>query len=313
MPQPRLPLYKRKGNFNLKKVSTETRHHQSEHLDDMSSLEILQLMNTEDQTLPALIASQLASLEKVIGLTTHAYRHGAKVIYIGAGTSGRLGILDAAELVPTFNADPKRYFGLIAGGSKAMTQAIEGAEDNTEQGKLDLQQVQLTSNDVVIGIAASGRTPYVIGALSYAQNIGCQTVAISCNTHSKISAHADIPIEIPVGPEILTGSTRLKAGTAQKMVLNMISTVTMIRVGKVYDNLMIDVQATNEKLIQRAIGIIQTITQLDVHESLKLYEAAQRQIKPAIVMHFKALPYREAQQLLQRHHGNVKDILKKNN
>lgn len=293
----------------MKHITTETRHRQSSHLDEMTTQEILQLMNQEDQHIPNVITTQFNAIQRVIDLTSEVYLNGGKVIYIGAGTSGRLGVLDAAELVPTFNADPHRYFGLIAGGPEAMTQAIEGVEDQQQQGAIDLSSVELTSQDIVIGIAASGRTPYVVGALLYAQSIGASTVALSCNTHSIISQYATIAIEVPVGPEILTGSTRLKAGTAQKMILNMISTATMIRIGKVYDNLMIDVQATNDKLIARSIHIIQTITQLDEHESKKLYHHAHQNIKAAIIMHFNSVSYSEAQQLLAMHHGNVKSVI----
>lgn len=293
----------------MKQNTTETRNTKSAHLDEMTTQQILQLMHQEDQNIPDVIATQFNTIQQVIETAARVYLNGGKIIYIGAGTSGRLGVLDAAELVPTFNADPKRYFGLIAGGSKALTQAIEGAEDHRQQGADDLASVGLTAQDLVIGIAASGRTPYVIGALAYAQSLGAQTAALSCNTQALISQYADYAIEVPVGPEILTGSTRLKAGTAQKMVLNMISTATMIRIGKVYDNLMIDVQATNEKLVSRAIGIIQTITHLDEQESTKLYRQAHQNIKAAIVMHFKSVSYSEAQQLLSSHHGNVKSVI----
>ncbi|UXS68372.1 N-acetylmuramic acid 6-phosphate etherase [Staphylococcus chromogenes] len=293
----------------MKQNTTETRNTKSAHLDEMTTQQILQLMHQEDQNIPDVIATQFNTIQQVIETAARVYFNGGKIIYIGAGTSGRLGVLDAAELVPTFNADPKRYFGLIAGGSKALTQAIEGAEDHRQQGADDLASVGLNAQDLVIGIAASGRTPYVIGALAYAQSLGAQTAALSCNAQALISQYADYAIEVPVGPEILTGSTRLKAGTAQKMVLNMISTATMIRIGKVYDNLMIDVQATNEKLVSRAIGIIQTITHLDEQESTKLYHQSHQNIKAAIVMHFKSVSYSEAQQLLSSHHGNVKSVI----
>ncbi|MBY7663438.1 N-acetylmuramic acid 6-phosphate etherase [Staphylococcus agnetis] len=292
---------------------TEQSNPKSLHLDEMSTIDILQLMNEEDQRLTTIIGQHLHEIERVIALTTKVYQNGGKVIYIGAGTSGRLGVLDAAELIPTFNADPNRYFGLIAGGFEAMTRAIEGAEDLKTQGAQDLKNVNLTSQDVVIGIAASGSTPYVLGALTYAQNIQCHTVALSCNHNTPISKHADIPIEIAVGPEIVTGSTRLKAGSVQKMILNMISTITMVRVGKVYNNLMIDVQATNDKLIDRALHMIQMITGLDTLESKALYEAAHHQVKTAIVMHFKEMRFDDAEHCLKLHHGVVKDVLKSKN
>jgi N-acetylmuramic acid 6-phosphate etherase len=198
---------------------------------------------------------------------------------MGAGTSGRLGVLDAAECVPTFNTSSDEVIGLIAGGQKAMTMAVEGAEDSAPLAAEDLQHIHLNEKDVVIGIAASGHTPYVIGGLQYANDVGAHTISIACNTDAKISKVANNSIEVNVGPEILTGSTRLKSGTAQKLILNMISTVTMVGVGKVYDNLMVDVKATNQKLIDRSIRIIQDICDISQQQSQQLYKSADQNLK----------------------------------
>ncbi len=197
------------------------------------------------------------------------------MIYIGAGTSGRLGVLDAAECVPTFNTDPHEIIGIIAGGQHAMTMAVEGAEDHKKLAEEDLKNIDFTLKDVVIGIAASGKTPYVIGGLTFANTIGATTVSISCNEYAVISEIAQYPIEVKVGPEVLTGSTRLKSGTAQKLILNMISTITMVGVGKVYDNLMIDVKATNQKLIDRSVRIIQEICAITYDEAMALYQVSE--------------------------------------
>lgn len=236
----------------LEKLTTELRNPNSLDLDQKSIREILELMNREDATIPLAIREVLDKIEIVVNYVVQAFQNGGRLIYAGAGTSGRLGILDASECPPTFGVDKNLVQGIIAGGLKAVTDAIEGAEDNEQAGGEDLKKVSLTNKDVVIGIAASGRTPYVIGALKYAKEIGAKTASISNNANSKIGEIADVAIEVVTGPEIITGSTRLKAGTAQKLVLNMISTTSMIKIGKVYENLMVDVQPTNKKLIERS-------------------------------------------------------------
>ncbi|WP_436860353.1 N-acetylmuramic acid 6-phosphate etherase [Staphylococcus caeli] len=273
---------------------TEARNEATMHLDEMTILEALETMNAEDQKVPQQIKSILPQLANVIQMTTHQFKLGGRIFYIGAGTSGRLGVLDAAECVPTFNTSPDEIIGLIAGGQKAMTVAVEGAEDSESLAQNDLAQLHLNHNDVVIGIAASGRTPYVKGGLKYATSIGAQTVAISCNTHTEISKLAQHPIEVNVGPEVLTGSTRLKSGTAQKLILNMISTLTMVGVGKVYGNLMVDVKATNEKLVDRSIRIIQDICDATYTEAEQLYHAADQNLKVAVVMHICNIDKSEA-------------------
>lgn len=264
---------------------TEARNEATMHLDEMSIIQALETMNAEDQKVPQQIHDILPKLAEVIKVTTEQFKQGGRIIYIGAGTSGRLGVLDAAECVPTFNTSTNEVIGLIAGGQRAMTVAVEGAEDSESLAREDLKHIHLNEKDVVIGIAASGSTPYVMGGLKCAIEIGAHTVAISCNTNTKISDLAQYPIEVNVGPEVLTGSTRLKSGTAQKLILNMISTITMVGVGKVYDNLMVDVKATNQKLIDRSIRIIQDICDISYDQAQSLYESADQNLKVAVVIH----------------------------
>ncbi|MFD3221046.1 N-acetylmuramic acid 6-phosphate etherase [Staphylococcus saprophyticus] len=264
---------------------TEARNEATMHLDEMSIIQALETMNAEDQKVPQQIHDILPKLAEVIKVTTEQFKQGGRIIYIGAGTSGRLGVLDAAECVPTFNTSTNEVIGLIAGGQRAMTVAVEGAEDSESLAREDLKHIHLNEKDVVIGIAASGSTPYVMGGLKCATEIGAHTVAISCNTNTKISDLAQYPIEVNIGPEVLTGSTRLKSGTAQKLILNMISTITMVGVGKVYDNLMVDVKATNQKLIDRSIRIIQDICDISYNQAQSLYESADQNLKVAVVMH----------------------------
>ncbi|MBC1456733.1 N-acetylmuramic acid 6-phosphate etherase [Listeria newyorkensis] len=268
----------------LENLSTEKRNEKTTSLDTLTVKEALQIMNEEDAKVPVAIVANLASIETVINGVIESFKKGGRLVYIGAGTSGRLGVLDAAECVPTFGVPATMVVGLIAGGEKAFLKAVEGAEDSAILGKEDLQGIALTANDYVLGIAASGRTPYVIGALDYAKEIGAKTGALSCNTNAAISKHADTAIEVDCGPEILTGSTRLKAGTAQKLVLNMISTVSMIGIGKVYKNLMVDVMPTNEKLVERSKRIIMEATACDYETAEKHFELAGQHVKPAIVM-----------------------------
>lgn len=247
--------------MSIKDLTTEQRNPNTMNLDTTSTLEMVQTINQEDQKVAQAVATQDKVIAQAIDQAAERYNKGGRLIYIGAGTSGRLGVLDAAELVPTYGVDPKRAIGIIAGN--AMNQAVEGAEDSPELAKRDLQKIKLSSNDVVIGLAASGRTPYVIGGLEYANQIGALTIAIACVKNSKIGSLAKIAIEAVVGPEVVTGSTRMKAGTAQKMILNMLSTGIMVKEGKVYQNVMINVLPTNEKLINRAIRIIMTVTNTD--------------------------------------------------
>ena len=251
----------------LEGLSTETRNPETMNLDEMSSLEIIQAMNKEDSKVPKVISGLLPIISKVVDICTEALKTKHRVFYMGAGTSGRLGIVDSSECPPTFNASPNEFIGLIAGGESAFIKAVEGAEDSEDLGKEDLIKRNFCKEDICIGLAASGRTPYVIGGMKYAKSIGAKTVSISCNKDAKVSKFADYPIEAIVGPEILTGSTRLKAGTAQKLILNMISTGAMIRRGKCYQNLMVDLQMTNKKLETRGINIIKEATGVNEKEA----------------------------------------------
>lgn len=293
----------------LENLSTEKRNDDTMKLDEMSTLEILETMNREDQTVPGAIAKEMDRIEQAVQAVIKSFQAGGRLIYVGAGTSGRLGILDAVECVPTFGVSPDVVQGFLAGGMEAFTMAQEGVEDNPALAKEELKKVSLTEKDTVVGIAASGRTPYVIGALEYASEVGAKTVAISCNTESEISRYAQIAIEIETGPEVLTGSTRLKAGTAQKLVLNMISTASMIGVGKAYGNLMVDVQATNKKLIERSKRIIMDAAQVDYETAERFYEKADRHVKTAIVMILLDCSKEEAAEKLETAGGFVRKAL----
>ncbi|MCB5953849.1 N-acetylmuramic acid 6-phosphate etherase [Enterococcus sp. CWB-B31] len=289
----------------LEKLETEKRNSKTENLDHSSVREIVGMMNQEDQTVAEAVSNELDSIEKVINAVIDCMEKGGSLFYIGAGTSGRLGVLDAAECIPTFNTDPKLFQALIAGGMIAMTVAVEGAEDSRALAKKDLEERHLSENDFVLGIAASGRTPYVIGGLDYAREIGAKTGALSCNKQAEISAHADYPIEVEVGPEVLAGSTRLKAGTAQKLVLNMISTASMVRQGKAYKNLMVDVQPTNEKLVERAKRIIMEATDCSLEDAAFYLEDSEQNPKLAIVRILSRKSKEEAKVLLGKNGGHV--------
>lgn len=297
--------------MNLDKLTTETRNHQTMNLDKLTTSEVVQLMNEEDKKVAYAVEKELPSISKVAEAIIESFKKGGRLIYMGAGTSGRLGVLDAAECVPTFSVDPTMVQGLIAGGMKAMTVAVEGAEDSATLGKEDLQHIELTENDVVLGIAASGRTPYVIGALTYANEIGATTASLSCNKDAEISRYATLPIEVEVGPEILTGSTRLKSGTAQKLVLNMLSTSSMIGIGKVYQNLMVDVKPSNEKLVERSKRIIMQATDCSYEQASQAFTSANQQVKTAIVMILTDSTKEEAEQKLVESQGFVRNTMNK--
>lgn len=270
--------------MNLDKLSTERRNPGTMNLDKMSIKEILIKMNEEDQKVPEAIQSALPQIEQAVKKAVDSFNRGGRLIYIGAGTSGRLGVLDAAECVPTFGVSPDMVVGLIAGGDEAMMVAVEGAEDSMTLAEEDLKKLNLTQADTVVGIAASGRTPYVIGGLEYATQVDASTVSISCNLDAAISRYSEIAIEVDCGPEVLTGSTRLKAGTAQKLILNMISTTSMVGIGKAYQNLMVDVQATNQKLEERSKRIIMQATDCSEEVAVKAFKMANKNAKLAIVM-----------------------------
>lgn len=296
-------------SVEINQLTTEKRNPNTMHLDQMSVGQVLELMNKEDQQVPEAIAEALGQIEAAVETIIQSLKAGGRLIYFGAGTSGRLGVLDAAECVPTFGVSPDLVVGLIAGGDKAMVEAVEGAEDSLTLAEEDFKKLKLNANDTVVGIAASGRTPYVIGGLQYAQSIGAKTVSIACNQQAKISGFAQIPIEVDCGPEVLTGSTRLKAGTAQKLILNMLSTVSMIGIGKVYQNLMVDVQATNEKLEERSKRIIMAATECSYEEAASYFEAANHKVKVAIVMILTNLDATEASRKISAANGFVNQVL----
>lgn len=269
---------------DLAKLDTEKQNEHTMNLDQMSVKEALTVMNQEDKKVAEAIEEVIPEIEKAVQVIIEQFNNKGRLIYIGAGTSGRLGVLDASECPPTFGAPPEQVVGLIAGGERAVTDAVEGAEDSAKMGKEALVNIDLKANDVVVGLAASGRTPYVIGALNYSKEVEAPTVAIACTKNSEIGEVADIAIEATPGPEVLTGSTRLKAGSTQKMILNMLSTISMVGIGKVYKNLMVDVQPTNEKLISRAQGIVMKATDVDEGVASEKLKESGGHVKTAILM-----------------------------
>ena len=292
--------------LNLNGMTTEWRNPRTMNLDTMTELEIVSAINEEDARVPLAIAKKLPEIAQAAHWAVEAFEQGGRLFYMGAGTSGRLGVLDAAECPPTFGVDPGMVVGLIAGGEKAFLKAIEGAEDSRELGRSDLEAHGLTAKDFVVGIAASGRTPYVLGGLEYAKSVGCRTAAIACNTGSAVGKAADLAIEVEVGPEVLTGSTRMKSGTAQKMILNMISTASMVRIGKAYQNLMVDVMQTNEKLHVRAENIVIDATGVERQEARRAIDAAGGSVKCAITMLLAGCGAEEAARRLEQAHGHVR-------
>jgi N-acetylmuramic acid 6-phosphate etherase len=290
----------------LEHLTTERENEKSVGLDEMSPLEIVTLMNEEDRTVAEAVRQVLPAIAEAVEAIAASFRAGGRLIYVGAGTSGRLGVLDASELPPTFGLDPSRAIALMAGGREAVFQAKEGAEDDAEAGRRDLQGIRLEARDAVVGISASGRTPYVVGALRYAKEIGAKAISLSCNRGSRMSAITDVAIEVVTGPEVLTGSTRLKAGTAQKMVLNMLSTAAMVRLGKTYKNLMVDVKPTNEKLMDRARRILMKATGVSYEEAERALKAADHQVKVALVMIRTGATAEEARARLEAAGGFVR-------
>ena len=291
---------------DLEKMATEMRNAKTMALDEMTPLEIITIMNHEDEGVAKVVKRALPEVAKVIEWTTKSLQTGGRIVYIGAGTSGRLGILDASECPPTFGVSYDCVVGIIAGGKEAFIKAAEGAEDNPGLGRDDLIHIHLTSKDTVIGIAASGRTPYVLGAMAYAKETGCRTVAIVCNENMEMSRAADIGIELLTGPEILTGSTRLKAGTAEKMVLNMISTASMVGIGKVYENLMVDVQQTNEKLVCRAENIVMEAVNCSREDAKEALREADGDAKLAITRMLVNCNIARARKLLEAANGKIR-------
>lgn len=294
----------------LSTLITEQRNPNSMNVDCLSALEIVQLMNEEDKQVPLAIEKCLPQIAQAVECIVAAFQQGGRLVYIGAGTSGRLGVLDASECPPTFGVSPEMVKGIIAGGERALRHPIEGAEDSKEQAVIDLQTIHFSSKDVLVGIAASGRTPYVIGALEYAKSLASVTVSIASNPNSAMANIVDIAIDTVVGPEVLTGSSRLKSGTAQKLVLNMLTTASMILMGKCYQNLMVDVQASNEKLKARAIRIVMQATDCDKALAEETLKQADQNAKLAIMMILSGLDRAQAEALLEKHQGKLQLALK---
>lgn len=291
------------------RLTTEGRNPNTLDIDTLPTEEMLRAINAEDRTVAEVVAGEIPHIARAVDAIADAIRGGGRLFYVGAGTSGRLGVLDAAECPPTFGTDPETVQALMAGGERAFTEAIEGAEDDKDQGAADIRARRVTDRDVVVGIAASGRTPYVIGAMEAAKEAGAKVVALVCNRGSAMEKLADVTIAPVVGPEVVMGSTRMKAGTAQKLVLNMLSTGAMIRLGKVYSNLMINVQPTNEKLVQRAVRIVQLATDTGEDVAQKLLARADNRIDVAIVMHKTGVNADTAMDLLAQAGGRVRDAL----
>ncbi|APC49200.1 N-acetylmuramic acid 6-phosphate etherase [Virgibacillus halodenitrificans] len=296
--------------MELAGLTTEKRNTKSLQLDQMSSLEILKLMNEEDKKVALAIEAILPQVDLAVNKVFHSLSLGGRLFYVGAGTSGRLGVMDASECPPTFMTSPDLIQAVMAGGEQAFFKAIEGSEDEEDQAILDLKAKSFTKKDVVIGITASGRTPYPIGAVKYAKELGAYTISLSSNKESVISKYADCNIEVIVGPEVLTGSTRLKAASAHKMILNMISTATMVKLGKVYENLMVDVHASNYKLRERAKRNIMEITNVTYEEAGEVLQQTNYEVKPAIVMIKGDVSLSVARKAIVENNGYVRNAIK---
>lgn len=296
----------------LEHLKTELRNSKTTDIDIMGAYDICKLMNEEDKSVPVAIGEALHEISMAVECITAQYKKGGRMVYMGAGTSGRLGVLDAVECVPTFGVSSDSVIGLIAGGDSAFLKAVEGAEDSKDLAVEDLKGIHLNENDVVIGIAASGRTPYVIGALEYANSVGCNTISVACNKDSAVGKIAKIAIDVDAGSEVLTGSTRLKAGTAQKLILNMLSTASMILNGKAYKNLMVDVLMTNEKLVERGRKIVMEATGVDYQTADEVLKQTDNQAKTAIVSILKNCSADEARTALEQSGGFVRKAIELN-
>lgn len=290
---------------HISSLPTEQRNPNTADIDRIPTLEMVRRINDEDKKVAFAVERELEPIAEAVDAAYEALRAGGRLIYCGCGTSGRLGVLDAAECPPTYSVDPGMVLGVMAGGERAMFRAAEGAEDHAGAGREDMKGIGLSSRDILVGIAASGRTPYVLGAMAYAREIGAKTVALTCNKASEMNAAADISIGVETGPEVITGSTRMKCGTAEKMVLNMLSTGAMIRLGKVYGNLMVDVMPTNEKLVRRAISIVATAAGVDETLARQTLEQCGFSVKTAIVMLVRGAAVPEAERLLEKHGGVI--------
>lgn len=297
-------------NVNLSNLTTETRNPRTANIDKLSTVEILTIMNEEDETIASSVKRSLPQIKSAVELVYSAFQNGGRLYYVGAGTSGRLGVLDAAECPPTFKTEPDMVKAVLAGGKDAIFTAIEGVEDRADVGAKDLAEAGVKKGDVVIGITASGRTPYVIGALDFAKKMNATTVGLSCNKQSELKTTADHSIEIIVGPEVITGSTRLKAATAQKMALNMITTASMIKLGKVYENLMVDMKASNSKLKNRARNMVMMATQTSYESADSVLKESKEDVKHAIVMIEGEVSFEESKRLLEKGGGLVRHAIK---
>lgn len=297
--------------IDLSNLVTESRNHNSENIDTLSTFDMLKVINNEDKKVPLAVEKALPEIAQLVDKVAVAFSQGGRLIYCGAGTSGRLGILDASECPPTYGTPHEMVIGLIAGGHKAILQAVENAEDNIQLGEQDLRQLNFNEKDVLVGIAASGRTPYVIGALNYAKSLGATTGAISCNPESPIAQIVDIAITPIVGAEVVTGSSRMKAGTAQKLILNMITTAAMIKIGKVFGNLMVDVEATNAKLVERQVRIVMQATECERAIAEQALSQCQRHCKTAILMILANVDAQQAAQMLTQNKGFIRKALDK--
>lgn len=295
--------------LDLSQMITEGRNPASQNIDELSTEAMLRVINDEDKKVALAVEAIVPQIAAAVDAICAAFQAGGRLIYCGAGTSGRLGILDASECPPTFGTPREQVIGLIAGGHTAILQAVENAEDNREQGAQDLKDIRFSRHDVLVGIAASGRTPYVLGALAYANELGATTVSLTCNPGSAMSQVAAIALTPVVGPEVVTGSSRMKAGTAQKLVLNMLTTGSMIRSGKVYGNLMVDVEATNQKLVQRQVNIVMQATDCDETTASAALTACGGHCKTAILMVLADLAADEAKALLSQHQGFIRQAL----
>ncbi len=295
--------------INLNKLSTEENNPNSKDIELQDNFEILKRINEEDKKVALCVEEKLEDITKIMDAIIENYREDTRIIYIGAGTSGRLGILDASECPPTYGVSPEKVQGIIAGGKDAIFMAKENAEDDREQGKRDLMDINLTGNDVVIGLAASGRTPYVLGGIEYANSVGAVTGSIACSENSELSSVSRYPIEVIVGPEIVTGSTRMKAGTAQKMILNMISTTLMIRLGKVFSGYMVDVKTSNQKLVERAKQIIMKTTGSTYERASDVLNKSGNNVKVAIVMALLSIDRETAEKSLREYGNNIAGLI----
>ena len=296
-------------SIQRKDLTTESQNKKSLEIDLLSVSEILQLINEEDESVASKVYDEITSIEQAVDVCIEALRKNCTIYYIGAGTSGRLGVLDASEIPPTFSAPSNLFTGIIAGGDTALRKSIEGAEDDSRKSIIDLKSSNINEGDVLIGISTSGAAQYVHSALEYARSIGCKTIYLICNKTPFLRFDADVLIKIDTGPEVITGSTRMKAGTATKMALNMISTTCMIKLGKVYGNLMVDLMAVNDKLVDRGTRIIMQLTSLSYDDSLQALKNAQMSVKTALVMIIDRCDLNQARERLKQENGNLRNII----